>query len=73
MLSKLHQIYMENYEPNDDVKFWLNKHTDTLQKETLEEQFTRLKRLISVAQKQKLKELEKAEKESETVCATNTP
>ena len=63
---------MEHYEPNDDVKLWLNKHTDTLQKEALEEQFTRLKRLISVTQKQKFKESEKTEKECETVCVTNT-
>jgi len=73
LLSKLHQIYTEYYEPNDDVKLWLNKHTDTLQKETLEEQFVRLKRLISVTQKQKFKESEKTEKECETVCAINIP
>lgn len=67
VLSKLHQIYVEHYEPNDDIKLWLNKHTDTLQKETLEEQFTRLKKLISITQKHKTKELEKTEKEKQTV------
>ncbi len=67
VLSKLHQIYVENYEPNDDVKLWLRKHADALQKETLEEQFKRLKRLICVTKKQKLNDLEKVNKEKQAV------
>lgn len=67
VLSKLHQIYVEDYEPNDDVKLWLRKHADALQKETLEEQFKRLKRLICVTKKQKLNDLEKVNKEKQAV------
>lgn len=73
MLSKLYQIYVESYEPNDDVKFWVKKHAVMLQKETLEEQFKRLQRMICATKKQKLNELEKVDKERETSCAINTP
>lgn len=73
VLSKLHHIYTEHYEPNDDMKLWLKKHTDALRKETLEEQFTRLTGLIRASKKQKSSNSEKVDKECETLCATNTP
>ncbi len=43
LLKRLHDIYTDSYEPNDDVRLWLKKHKDTLEEQSLEDDLARLK------------------------------
>ena len=43
LLKRLHDIYKDGYEPNDDVRLWLKKHKDTLAKQSLEDDLELLK------------------------------
>ena len=37
LLQSLHDIYKEDYVPNDDVRLWLKKHKGTLEKQSLKD------------------------------------
>lgn len=43
LLKCLHDIYKDNYAPNDDVRLWLKKHKDTLEKQSLKDDLELLK------------------------------
>ncbi len=37
LLKCLHDIYLDDYIPNDDVRLWLKKHKDTLEKQSFKD------------------------------------
>lgn len=43
LLKSLHDIYKDDYAPNDDVRLWLKKHRDTLEKQSLKDDLELLK------------------------------
>lgn len=43
LLECLHDIYKDGYEPNDDIRLWIKKHKDTLEKQSLEDDLKSLK------------------------------
>lgn len=45
LLVCLHDIYKNDYVPNDDVRLWLKKHKDTLEKQSFKEDIEMLKLL----------------------------
>ena len=45
LLKFLHEIYKGDYAPNDDVRLWLKKHKDTLEKQSLKDDLELLKQL----------------------------
>lgn len=48
LLQYLHDLYREDYEPNDDVLLWLKKHKDMLKKQSLKDDLELLKRTESL-------------------------
>ncbi len=45
LLECLHDIYKDDYEPNDDVRLWLRKHKGTLEKQSLKDDLELLRQL----------------------------
>ncbi len=45
LLKCLHDIYKDDYEPNDDVQLWLKKHKGTLEKQSLKDDLELLRQL----------------------------
>lgn len=37
LLKCLHDMYKDDYTPNDDVKLWLKKHKGTLEKQSFQD------------------------------------
>lgn len=52
LLQSLHDIYKEDYVPNDDVRLWLKKHKDTLEKQSLKDDLELL-RISRIRKEQK--------------------
>ncbi len=52
LLQSLHDIYKEDYIPNDDVRLWLKKHKDTLEKQSLKDDLELL-RISRIRKEQK--------------------
>lgn len=45
LLKCLHDMYIDGYEPNDDVQLWLKKHKDALAKQSLKDDLELLRQL----------------------------
>lgn len=45
LLKCLHDIYKDDYEPNDDVQLWLKKHKSTLEKQSLKDDLELLRQI----------------------------
>lgn len=45
LLNRLYDIYKDDYAPNDDVRLWLKKHKDTLEKQALKDDLELLRAL----------------------------
>lgn len=45
LLEFLHDIYKDDYAPNDDVRLWLKKHKDTLEKQSFKDNLELLRQL----------------------------
>ena len=43
LLEHLYKLYTEQYEPNDDVKYWLKKHKDSMKEQSFEGDLKMLK------------------------------